>query len=1261
MTDTTQRSIVVPEPHRSDRRPTLRSPASTAPDDLDLQLQRLSHALGEPCQELLASEHFDQLIALIESQPRAIGAHERQRILQQIEDRRSEALDSIRQAFEYRINLGDLPQAATLIERAQRVDAQAGAALEMRLRQAQLHHRRMADRVKMLADARRMARDGHLEQMRDARAIFETLLDGPTDATLDDGQLRRELMRLDAQIDFEMAAQAATHTKMQLSSLQPKLEALADLRGRRQRGEQRFYAQGDRAEPLPAVIDRLECELRPLLFTRVESDLEGADRLVADGSIEPALRRLDRYHAYWSLLDDDLRERAVTRKQALEAALERQARIDAAVDRAFALMEAGDMARTAEFIELSRARLGGEVPRLDELLVTMRRHRLLPLINRVDDLIRQAMRLTGLWSKHLDGLLAQAEALTAPLGEMLSADGDHAALRDRHQALLSYLRGLVEARELHDAGRFEPARCQLSSLALALPTYADAIRLHLDGQSADRTIEELLARVRALYSEDPEKALALARENAAQDGRIRDFTDFVSVERALHRADALERRGQYPAALELLQGTWGQLSTRESDVLDRAIERLTSVVADAPLVAELLAQTARAASTPDKEALASRLSELAVGVDRADGVKSLLAAQIPHRMQALRDAMAGWRQTGAFALEAVEADARFLRAQVRPPGPELAHLLREYDFAAVLLEADHTLHSGAFDEAEALVEPFLGGAFGGRAKAFIVRCRAQRALAGAYAALAELDMDAARAALQSGPAADLQVQAARLFVERFDAAVAPLLAAAPRTPGLTGDATGRDASGPDATGPDATGPDATGPDATGQDATGQDATGPDAIEAFRIARALIAEQPETIALQQSLMRLTRARTTCTRARIASETPRLPGVQIAVMAWLARDCEAAGGVEPEFEAMLQQARQQAPDDLRALFAWVERHERAVDHTREDDVRVVVDRLRAAQTLRGDLPRFASPAEIEGFIERADQLRARADRRSADRAQIVALLERSRAEGAREPLERAAELEASHPDQSIGARERLDAWHRADAIEAQLVELHGADRIAEALDQAHALARLREQQPLPHGDRLRLLGPDRRVIGPGLAALIPALTRELEHRQARQSVIADELAAISLTVDAFEIRRDRLIEVAVRERDPSEVDEQLRRLAVEVESVTAAMRAHQLEAKRLGNPPLLPVLLTRLASMTHEALEQEVSRRRRDVGDAVRILNEYRRKGERVIERQFDDIERLGMTFRASARVQRYVNHFRLLLKRAPALPGDRAIG
>ncbi len=1188
--------------------------------DLETHLQRLSVSLGEPCHQLLAEERFDQLVAVLEAQgPALLDVREQQYVLQQVEHRRAAVFDDVRRAFEHRLELGDLGPAEGLLDRARRIDAGAVGGMEVAFQQARRLARRSGERARALEDARRLAADGRLEQMRDARAIFESLLEGPDDDEVDRGQIERELSRLDDRMDFEMAGQAATHTKMLLGHLPPKLEALDELYTLRERGDQRFYAQGDRAEPLPAVIDRLECELRPMLTARVESDLAGVERLVESERLAPALRRLLRYRGYWSLIGDDLRERALARQQDLEAALARQALVDAAVERAFELMEGGETARAVELIELSRTRIGGEVTRLDELLETVHRHRLQPLTNRVDDLVQQAGRLGGLWSKQLDTLLAQAEEVGLAFGEVVRADDAvFADLRGRHRALLAYLRGLAEARRLHDAGRFEPARCQLESLATMLPAHADAIRVLLEGLGVDRSIEELMARIRGLYGHEPDQALALALENAALDGRVRDFADFATVERALYRADRLERAGRYREALDTLQSTRGRLSNRDHRDLMAAIERMMSVIRDAGRVARLLEQQAESDDPAEHELIANRLHDLSVGLDRAEQVDLMLSAQIPRRLQSLREAMASWRQSGALDFEAVEADARFLRARAHPPGPELTHLLQEYDFAVRLLEARQTLFAGAFDEAEGLIEPFLGGPFGGRAKAFIVRCRAQRALARAHAAVAELDMDGARAALQSAPPADVQVQAARLFVERFAAAIEPLV-------------------DPE----------------SGAEPAASDGSGRDAIEAFRVARVLIEQQPASPAFEQALVRLGRARTGFTQRRIAAADPRLPGVQVEVMTWLARDYDAAGAIEPEFEALIHEAQHRAPADLRALFAWVEAREAAIDRAGADEVGLALGRLRAALALSVELPGFPTRAEIEAAAGRAEALRDAVARRSSDRERVLGLLQQSRVRAHRGPLEQAAEIEAAHPGRPFGAAARLAAWDAAEALVSTARSHLSADRVADAIEAIRELVRLCEAHPLPHAERLDVTGPGGRMLGPGAEPVLSHLTADLEKRRVQRAALADELADFEQRTAEFEAQRDLALELAVREREPGLVEEQARRLGAEVETVALAVRARRVEAARLGDEPRVRALLIRLDAMNVDALEQEVGRRRREASDAVRTLNDYRRKGERVIERHFDEIERLSAQFQASARVQRYVNHFRVLLRRPPA--------
>lgn len=1169
------------------------------------RLRWFAELVGLPVDDLLEREAYDELLEhLDEAAAEPVHAHDAQALAAEIRQHQQKKLRQLLQTLRTQIDLGALDRAEALFAQARRIGGGLPefAVLSAHMNKARLRDRNAREAEQQLAEARALAGGrGFLPELRDARAVYESLLDRIelVGQYVDADTIDRELRQVERRIREEEARHSVLGTNAALDELAPNLEALQALEAMRARGETEVAISGAELTPIVTAIQGLEMKVRPKLARLIGRHFEDARRLHEErADPRAALTRLTRQRDGWRYLDEQLLDRLETFEAELAGAVQRAARMEGVADRTVELIEQGAFEEASRHLDVELARIPDPPAELLALRDVAYRQWLKPIVGRIRRLSRRVRRLATLRPEKVAELLDEAERLGAELADQVEASDEVRGLFDQVEDEIAYLERLDEVIELQRQGRLDDALVLLRAFGDAHRDFGVSVdRLEAE-LGARRSTEVLLAEIRARYRHDPAGAVEQAREHVGRDGRFAAFVDFALVERALADADEAEADGRYAEALAIAERAERALSKPGHARLDRALARLRAIGRDAASVRALLTRLERA-DEANRAELLEELGGLEPGRDLAPRIHGLLQPLVRPRTARLAAALAAWHGGEAVAFEPLIADARFIARHGRPLGDAEQALLDELEFARTLDAAADALADDALDEAERLAESQLGSRFAARAVSFLHQCKTRRALLGALAALGELDAAGARRALAAAAGDDDESQAAALLIDRIE----PLLERLTRDP----------------------------PDDPA-----------DAVAAFGRLRALVEEQPESFALRRLLERTGRRRLQITRDLLdacGEETG--PGHQIERMATLTRDYEAAGRTEPEFAEVTDEVAARAPADLEALLGWWS------SHADDPDVDLAAldraaSRLQAAARFWPDRPDLREQAARAGVVCAA----ARARRRDAEA--VEALLERAREEGSREPLDAALAIEERHPDAPFGVAARLTAWRQADGLVARIAASVARADFEDASAGLAMLAALSRPHGLPHAATIRIEHPDFGQLGPGLDACQIAIDAEAERIRKARGQLVGRLDLIEQDLVVLEQRRAEALQRAETDGGETSAREFAARVGRDAEEYQRTLAGVADDVARLGLTEHVGLIEARLVDLRRGAVDEAITRRRADLDAALKRLNALRGAPPAALEAAEAEIRAIEARFPASNRIKRFVA---LLLGRA----------
>lgn len=523
--------------------------------DLGTRLSRLGDMSGTPLRDLFDGDRFDELVELLEELPPGAIGEEPAALVHAVRDHRKRKLQQYGRAMKAQLDLGEIVRAEALLEKIRRTGGELPevALLTGHFTRARSRHRVAEEARAQLAEARALSGEqSFLPEMRDGRAVYQSLLDRIeiVGQHVDAEQISRELKLLERRIREREARMSVVGTNAALDELGPNLEALRELEEMAERGETEVAMSGAELTPIVTAIQDLQIRVRPKLGRLIGRHVEDARRLYEDrGDPRAALTRLIRQRDAWRYLDEHLLDKVETLEAELAAHLERRARLEDAVERVVGLVEAEKFREAARLLDVELARIE-DVPReLAALGEVVRRQWLTPIVKKVRKWTGRVRRLAILRPERVEQLLEQLEGLADELPDSSGPDDEVHALGAEIDDALAFLERLEEVIELQQEGRLEQAAALLGRFGETHPQFARAIGQLVEELGAERTKEETLADLRALYREDPEAAIEQARAHVGRDVRFVRFIDFAVIEGALAEARAAELDGRYADAI----------------------------------------------------------------------------------------------------------------------------------------------------------------------------------------------------------------------------------------------------------------------------------------------------------------------------------------------------------------------------------------------------------------------------------------------------------------------------------------------------------------------------------------------------------------------------------------------------------------------------------------------------------------------------------------------------------------------------------------
>lgn len=1116
--------------------------------------------------------------------------------------------------FEGALQVGDFDAAEQTLHKLSRAkhDPQRLALCDADLASARRRHEERERFRARLRDARSLVKPGaFLESLRDARSIFDALLDDAPhfQDLIDIDELRRERDGVDRRIQTEERAQDEISTMGALDELGPNLRALEDYESRRARGERMVRFDGPDLVPVDQAIHTLTMRVRPKVRAVVSKHLTDAERLLdAHGNVEASVKRLSQRRDWWHLLENEFSERLEERFGELTEAVEKRAREAALTDRIRLLLDEGRFEQALNELDLGIAGQGPSADTLERLRSTVLQRWLSPfrakvrlLTTRLGDIHPNIERVRAI-RESIEQLEEEMAEVTGTPPGISELRGEAAALAEQANALEARLercdKELARAEKLAKQGRLEEVRKLLDALADEVPERRADIAASKQDFQFEIQRDEALALARKLLAQDPERALELCEPYAAHDGAFAELALIAERRRALNQIEQYEQRQDYDAVVQVARALVDRLQGDERAEFEALIEHYGAVRDHVELAKQNLPKAREAIRQKDWQTALDLLDGLALARRehaeaehiRRQAVAALSTARRAEVEATIEQANG---EGAARRLEAVRTAVEFLR-RYTPQVPDNQVVVDRFDFARAMAVAREHLETGDVEKAIETARGLMGLGAEANVAGFINEARIRRFVIDFRTAFSTLDIDRAEQLVRES-----ELGAATEVVEARK---------------LVSDARG----------------------------VFRILDKGDALEAWRQAYALVyarhGEEPPEY-LREFLERVRQQRigavlAACEALRVEAQ----PGYTFEQIEQIVRDVEARAPWEDgaELEGLIETVHLEQAADFDALCNLARELAKGARPDREVVDRTIRRLTLAAKHQEDDEDR----AQAQELIRPLRDRQAAAQRTSDEENEVQALVEDALQSHNLGKLERALRMQTTLGGETAEIKALLDGWHEADRIVRALEAAIAEGDFDAADDKLDALEELRSKVSIPHPDSLAI--DDRRLgrLGPGASAVrlqLDSLRHDLEDEQNR---IGDTIESIEHQVEQAERRRAELMK-QVRIDEPEQGVDDARR---EAESLAEALRGLEQRADALRSKlrsqellDALQALVVRARKLGPDALADAVRAERKALEIDFGTLQTIYRQDPQGIRARADDVLRIAERWSGSGRI------------------------
>ena len=1115
--------------------------------------------------------------------------------------------------FESALAEGDLDAAEAALGRAAAAkrDAQrlalcdADLASAKRRREEEARFRQRLERARAL-----VIPDAFLETLRDARAIFDALLDEAPHfcAAEEIDEFRRERGLLDDRIHTEEQAQDQLSTPGALDELGPNLRALRAYEDRRARGERSVRFDGPDLVPVEQVIATLTARIRPKVHAVVLKHLADAERLLDQhGNVEAALKRLRQRRELWPLLEHQVWDQFEERHAELTERVDQRARESRLAERVRCLLDEGRFEQALNELDLAVATQGPNAHLLDGLRDAVLRRWLAPYRKRYE-LLDSRLGEAHPSVDRLRTLRAAVESLEDDLAQVSGTPPGIGGLRDAvhglsQRANLSVRRlqdfgaGVARAEKLATEGRLDEVRALFDDLEARVPGRKDELVGHRRDLQFRVQRDSALASATRLVASEPARALALCEAYSDHDEAFRRVSLMAERRRALSRIDQFELVQDYDAIIAEAQGLVDRLDGPERTEFNALVTHYTHV-RDYKAQVENQLPKARDALAAKRYSEALNLLDGLTFSRRAQvqanhiSRQALVALSAQYRAE-IESVLVGGARKGV-TLESVRVGVEFLRRH-EDAAPENRFIVARFDFIEAMGVARAHLDAGNVEEAIATAQGLVGLGSEANVARFVNECRIAQFVAGFNSAISMLELDQAESLVgESELVAAPEVIEARKLVADVRGVFRIL---------ETGDV----------------------PEAWRQ--------------AYALVKARHDDRPPAH-LMEFLERLRQQRIADVKS--ACEVLRAQaysGYTFDQIELIVRDVEARAPWETgeELDGLVETIRSEQNADFEAVVSLARQ---LVKAKRMDGV--VLERTIRRLTLA------TKHQEDEGDRAIAQELLRPLRRRQADVRRVsheaveaTNLVDRAFRDQDFTKLERAYRLLVALGTDPHDIKSLMEGWRSADRIALQVEREIAAGRFDKAEEGLDALERLRAQAPIPHSDSLTIVDTRHGRIGPGIASVrvqLDALRRQAASERAR---LQASFTAVNRQLEGYEARRDELLrQVQIDEPARGIDDARVRAEALAEDIAMTEAFISGLDEQALTGALLeqTRALSSRLRRLDARDLTSAVTRERRALENDFSILQSLFRLSPDSLSSQYAQVRRVAKRWQGSGRIR-----------------------
>lgn len=557
---------------------------------------------------LVESEDYVTLLSRLARARRLRGHVAITEAAQLVERLASRRADECEQEMQRAIEAGDLEAAQLTLTRLQSMTEQASRLdrAAARVSEACWQRSMQADADGMLDEARALASPPQPpSNLKRALKLFDVLLDRIGQKQYPHLQNRFELIREERTQVAEQLQQAQTHqSNLETAVAMGKVDDLIELEAMYRKDLE--VGRLDR-QHVEAQLDLLATRIRQEVDRTLEGHLEEVDEYMANArNAEVALARLDENRDRWPYLSPPLRRRVEQRAEGLRELVERRRVVMDRCAEARALIEQGNHAEALVRLQLEttlHADLQIDVGQEIEVAVGILTRRIDRSLQRVDEDLEDDLLDIG----EIDTLLARTRAHVEELEpaagvvEALDALSERASdavarMRRLKRSIVRTDEQLADIRALVEQGRRQQAETLLADFADNVPPQrkyeVTRLKTKLDVAIA---ADEVVSQLRRLAVRDRDDAIEWALSHD-QVPECRAFLAHVRFDTVFAEVQSLEQDGRYRAALARAAEMLPDAPEQVRGLVEREIERLTRIEADADRVTDILERARRAES-----------------------------------------------------------------------------------------------------------------------------------------------------------------------------------------------------------------------------------------------------------------------------------------------------------------------------------------------------------------------------------------------------------------------------------------------------------------------------------------------------------------------------------------------------------------------------------------------------------------------------------------------------------------------------------------